>query len=131
MVVTTSYAYESSSLDAMKQWFSDMQKEIYVLGPLLPSGYRIETQKIEEGANLDVEVFLAEMQVQHGKQLFFLQVYPSSLPPSELKLTTTYFLQISFGTLFWPSVSEYIDELIEALIEKKALFVCDSCYNNI
>ena len=42
-------------------------------------------------------------------------------------------LQISFGTLHWPSVSGYVDELIEALIEKKAPFVrwqllciCDS-----
>jgi hypothetical protein len=41
------------------------------------------------------------------------------------------FSQISFGTLFWPSVSEYIDELIEALIEKKAPFVRDSCHNNL
>ena len=32
-------------------------------------------------------------------------------------------LQISFGTLHWPSVSGYVDELIEALIEKKAPFV--------
>ena len=31
--------------------------------------------------------------------------------------------QISFGTLHWPSVSEYVDELIESLIEKKAPFV--------
>ena len=39
--------------------------------------------------------------------------------------------QISFGTLFWPSVSEYIDELIEALIEKKAPFVRYSCHNDL
>ena len=38
------------------------------------------------------------------------------------------FSQISFGTLFWPSVSEYVDELIEVLIEKKAPFVSDSCF---
>ena len=70
-IVTTSYTYKSSSLDAMKQWFSDMQKEIYVLGPLLPSGYGIETQKSEEGANLDVEVFLAEMQVVAIRYLYY------------------------------------------------------------
>ena len=32
--------------------------------------------------------------------------------------------QVSFGSYFWPSVPEYVDELIEALIEKKAPFVC-------
>ena len=56
--MTTSYAYESTSLDAVKQWFSDMQKEVHVLGPLLPSGYGIETQKTEEGVSVDIETFL-------------------------------------------------------------------------
>jgi hypothetical protein len=55
----------------MKQWFSDMHKEIYVLGPLLPPGYGIETQNGEEGANVDIETFLREMQVQHGKRSVF------------------------------------------------------------
>ena len=36
------------------------------------------------------------------------------------------FPQISFGTTFYPSVSEYIDELIKALIEKNAPFVSDT-----
>ena len=56
----------------MKQWFSDMQKELYVLGPLLPPGYGIETPKSEEGASVDIEMFLGEMLVQHGKGSVFL-----------------------------------------------------------
>ena len=73
-IINTSYAYESVSLDAMKQWLSDMQKEIYVLGPLLPPGYGIETQKSEEGASVDIETFLGEMLVQHGKgSVFFVR----------------------------------------------------------
>ena len=31
--------------------------------------------------------------------------------------------------MFYPSVSEYVDELIEALIEKKALFVNNSYFS--
>jgi len=34
-----------------------------------------------------------------------------------------YFSQVSFGSVHWPSVPEYVDELIEALIAKKAPFV--------
>lgn len=49
----------------MKQWFPDMQKEVHVLGPLLPSGYGTETQNSEEGASVDIEVFLREMQVRY------------------------------------------------------------------
>ena len=48
-IVTTSYAYESVSLDAVKQWFSDIQKEVHVLEPLLPPGYGTKTQNSEEG----------------------------------------------------------------------------------
>jgi len=101
-IVTTSYAYESVSLDAMTQWFSDMQKEVYAFGPLLPSGYGTEIQNREEGVSVDIEAFLGEMQVQHGKGSVFF---------------------ISFGTIFYPTVSEYVDELIEAFIEKKAPFI--------
>ena len=73
-IINTSYAYESVSLDAMKQWFSDMQKEIYVLGPHLPSGYGTETQNGEEGASFDIETFLGEMLVQYGKgSVFFVR----------------------------------------------------------
>ena len=60
----------------MKQWFADMQKEVYALGPLLPSGYGIETQKGEAGASVDIETFLEEMLVQHGKgSVFFVRFF--------------------------------------------------------
>jgi hypothetical protein len=60
----------------MKQWFSDMQKEVHILGPLLPSGYGIETQNSEEGASVDIETFLGEMLVQHGKRsVFFVRFF--------------------------------------------------------
>ena len=75
-IVTTSYAYESVSLDAVKQWFSDMRKEVHVLGPLLPPGYGTKMQKNEEGTNVDIETFLEEMLVQHGKQsVFFVNFF--------------------------------------------------------
>ena len=50
----------------MKHWFSDMQKEVHVLGPLLPPGYDIESRNSEERTNVDFETFLGEMLVQHG-----------------------------------------------------------------
>jgi hypothetical protein len=65
------------SLDAMKQWFLDMQKEVHVLGPLLPAGYGTEIRNIEEGASVDIETFLEEMLQQHGKRsLFFVRSFP-------------------------------------------------------
>ena len=75
--MTTSYAYESLSLDAVKQWFSDMQKEVHVLGPLLPSGYGIKTQNGEEGTSVDIKTFLGEMLIRHGERsVFFVRSFP-------------------------------------------------------
>jgi hypothetical protein len=63
----------------MRQWFSDMQKKLYVLGPLLPPGYGIEAQNGEPGASNDIETFLGEMLVQHGKgSVFFVRFFPSA-----------------------------------------------------
>ena len=123
VIVTTSCAYESASLEAMKQGFFELQKkEVHILGPLLPPGYDIETQNTEEGISNDIEVFLKEMLVQHGKRsVSFVRSFPL------FRFPTSYFiLRVSFGTTCF-------DELIEALIEKKGLFVCDSCFpsNNL
>jgi hypothetical protein len=75
--VATSYAYDSVSLDALKQCFSDKQKELHVLGPLLPPGYGTKTQNGEEGTSSDIEAFLREALVQHGERsVFFVKILP-------------------------------------------------------
>ena len=101
-----------------------MQKEVHVFGPLLPSSYGIESQNNEEDANVDIEAFLEEMLLQHGKRsVFFVRFLFLFRIPSKQN-----FPQISFGTIFYPAISEYVDELIEALIEKRTPFVSDSCF---
>ena len=51
-----------------------MQKELHVLGPLLPPGYGTKTQIGEEGTSSDIETFLGKMLVQHGERsLFFVR----------------------------------------------------------
>jgi hypothetical protein len=53
-----------------------MQKEVHVLGPLLPPGYGTKTQNSEEGASVDIETFLGEMLVQHGERsVFFVRSF--------------------------------------------------------
>ena len=46
-----------------------MKKEVHVLGPLLSAGFGTDS---EEGASIDIETFLGEMLVQHGKRSVFL-----------------------------------------------------------
>jgi hypothetical protein len=78
-ILATSYAYESVAsvaLDGLKQWFSDSQKELHVLGPLLPLGYGTKTQNGEEGTSVDIETFLGKMLVQHGERsVFFVRSF--------------------------------------------------------
>ena len=118
----TSYAYESASvsLDVVKQWFSDIQKEVHVLGPLLPPGFGTKTQDNEEGTSDEIETFLGRMLAQHGKRSVF---FVNSFPLFQCGRNFINFSQVSFGSLHYPSVPEYVDELIEALIAKKAPFV--------
>ena len=98
-----------------------MQKELHVLGPLLPPGYGNKTQNSEEGTSVDIETFLGEMLVQHGKRsVFFVISFPVFFLCSNF---IHKFSQVSFGSFHWPSIPEYVDELIEALIAKKAPFV--------
>ena len=53
-----------------------MQKEVHVLGPLLPAGFGTESLNSEEGASVDMETFLREMLRQHGKQsVFFVRSF--------------------------------------------------------
>jgi hypothetical protein len=102
----------------MKQWLSNMQKEVHVLGPLLPAGFGADN---EEGASIDIVTFLREMLVQHGnRSVFLVRSFPFFWVPNLNYIISP---QVSFGTINWPSVSEYADELIDALIEKKAPFV--------
>ena len=60
----------------MKQWFSDMQKKVHVLGPLLPPGYGFETQNTEEGVSNDIAEFLKEMLERYGnRSVFFVRCF--------------------------------------------------------
>ena len=106
-IINTSYAYESVSLDAIKQWFSDMQKEIYVLGPHLLSGYGVKSQNGKEGKSFDIETFLGEMLIQHGKgSVFYVRFFPFFFCiPTKYNFSSDFYwhslLSLSFGIRWW------------------------------
>jgi hypothetical protein len=53
------------------------------MGPLLPHGYRSETQNSGEGgSSVDIETFLGDMLVQHGKGSVYHVRFISFLPYS-------------------------------------------------
>ncbi|KDR73124.1 hypothetical protein GALMADRAFT_158263 [Galerina marginata CBS 339.88] len=98
--LSSAHSFEERSIAAAKLWFSEMQKEFFVIGPLLPISYGTKAQSPRGAA--DVEAFLDKILVRCGRNSVVF---------------------ISFGTIFWPTVPGYVDEVIEALIERKFPFV--------
>jgi len=52
-------------MNAMKLWFAGWNKEVYTIGPLLPSGYGT-LQQSNRGAT-DIQTFLERMLAKNGK----------------------------------------------------------------
>ncbi|KAF9486599.1 UDP-Glycosyltransferase/glycogen phosphorylase [Pholiota conissans] len=102
-IITTSETYENpESMRAFREWLGSWGKSTFGLGPLLPIGYGKPTVSISSRGDTTVEAFLDKSLKKYGEKSV---------------------LFISFGTVFWPTNMEYIDELIEALIEKELPFL--------
>ncbi|KAF8911626.1 hypothetical protein CPB84DRAFT_1842107 [Gymnopilus junonius] len=100
-IVATSHAFENELLNTLQSGLPDWKKETYVVGPLLPSGYGITGQSVT-GSD-EIQAFLDEKFEKHGQNSVLL---------------------ISFGSAFWTSAPEYLEEIVEVLIEKKFPFIC-------
>ncbi|KAH9476195.1 UDP-glycosyltransferase 84A1 [Psilocybe cubensis] len=94
---TTAYGFEEESILAFKSWFASTSKEAYVIGPILSNA----TVKDSPGST-ETKDFLDNAYAKYGKNSVLL---------------------ISFGTIFWTAEQSYIEEVIEALIEKKFPFI--------
>jgi len=112
----------------MEEWLKSLPQgslPFYVVGPLLRPGYgrpSVENLASEQSqGERDVQVFLKKMQANYGERSV---VYVSFSPPlDECSKYSLLLFQISFGTIIWPTEPGYIDEVIQALIDKKVPFV--------
>ena len=130
--MTTSYAYESVSLDAVKQWFSEMQKEVHVLGPLLPPGYATKSHNSEEGTSVDIKTFLGKMLIQHGKQsVFFVNSLPFFFLWCGVRTSYINFLRfplvLSTGHQFRNTLTNWLKPLLQ---RKHHLYVVTATFSH-
>ncbi|KAG5635137.1 hypothetical protein H0H81_012325 [Sphagnurus paluster] len=111
ILIASCDAYEKGPLDGVRQWFADWKKPIYTVGPLLPAGYT-STQSDANESHSEIEHFLFKKQETHGKRSVVF---------------------ISFGTAFWPTTPEYLEEVVDALLEKEMPFIlsCASPFANV
>ncbi|KAG5647511.1 hypothetical protein DXG03_009448 [Asterophora parasitica] len=98
-LLITSDAYEKESLDAVRAWFSDSQKPVYAVGPLLPAASASTRSDLDESGT-NVATFLDNALQKYGQRSV---------------------LFISFGTNFWPAKN--LEEVIGVLIEKEFPFI--------
>ncbi|KAJ7283947.1 UDP-Glycosyltransferase/glycogen phosphorylase [Mycena rebaudengoi] len=98
VIISTAKAYEEVSLRLA--WLAGLSKRLYAVGPLLPPEFGTDSQISQDNNAFDI--FLDDMFTQYGKNSI---------------------LFISFGTVFWPTVEEYIDEVVEALLQKQMPFI--------
>ncbi|KAJ7701887.1 UDP-Glycosyltransferase/glycogen phosphorylase [Mycena rosella] len=102
--VGTCTAYENEALTALNRWVTlTLHKPLYAVGPLLPPAYgSAGASSSEVPHDLEIQTFLDAALAQHGQNSTLL---------------------VSFGTLFWPTVPQYLDELVDVLTEKKFPFI--------
>ncbi|KAG6812453.1 hypothetical protein H0H92_002821 [Tricholoma furcatifolium] len=98
MLVASHEAYGKETMDALKEWYSDQGKPVYLVGPTLYD----PPKSSGATSNLEVASYLDKILEQRGR---------------------TSVVYISFGTVYWPTVPEYLDEIIEALLEKDFPFI--------
>ncbi|KAJ7231994.1 UDP-Glycosyltransferase/glycogen phosphorylase [Mycena rebaudengoi] len=105
VLIGTCDAYDKESLRALGGWITGtLGKQLYPVGPLLPSHYMAPAGKstIANDVDIPIQKFLDVALSQYGENSAIL---------------------ISFGTIFWPTVPEQLEELIDALIEKQFPFI--------
>lgn len=72
--VTSAYAFEDESIDALKTFFSQWNKEVFIIGPLLPSGYGTVTESAR--GSKETEDFLERAKKKHGERSVTLASLP-------------------------------------------------------
>ncbi|KAF9552859.1 UDP-Glycosyltransferase/glycogen phosphorylase [Agrocybe pediades] len=101
IIHSTPYELEKEPIEGLKQWFSNWgNKDVHVIGPLLPDTFG-KAEQSHQGADA-IKEFLNNMLQKEGAQSV---------------------IYISFGTVFWPAETKYIEELLKILIEKRVPFI--------
>ncbi|KAJ7242108.1 UDP-Glycosyltransferase/glycogen phosphorylase [Mycena rebaudengoi] len=105
IILGTLNAYDQEAISALDRWLSGLGKTIYTAGPLLPANYGSDSiSSTVSPRDRDIKAFLDAILAEHGSK-------------------STLFVLISFGTIFWPTVQEHLEELVDALTEKKFPFI--------
>ncbi|KAJ7726853.1 hypothetical protein DFH07DRAFT_235594 [Mycena maculata] len=109
ILLATSPAYDAASLAAFEGWVKmTLHKPVYAVGPLIHPRHGTNRTWIASPRDAEIKNFLDASQSKYGEKSI---------------------LFISFGTVYFPTVEEQLDELVDALIDKKFPFIL--CYASL
>ncbi|KAF9073099.1 hypothetical protein BDP27DRAFT_1289599 [Rhodocollybia butyracea] len=100
IICVSANAYEPEAIAKAEEWYTSMNKVWYTIGPLSMEAKPPQTSASE--SDPVVEAFLNRIHKEFGSKSL---------------------LYISFGTVFWPEMSDRIWAVIEGLIEKRQPFL--------
>lgn len=115
--------FQPFAVKALRSYLEDeLLKPFYVVSPILsPESSAVVVDDSEEEPFKQVEAFLIRARAQHGAKSVIYVSCPSATRPWLIVYPTS--VKIAFGSLFWPSKPEYIEEIFGALIERGIPFV--------
>ncbi|KAI0069828.1 UDP-Glycosyltransferase/glycogen phosphorylase [Panus rudis PR-1116 ss-1] len=103
LILSTAEAYEPEAIKATRTWFNDLGKDVYVVGPLLPTGSNsIKGEYQQSPLATEIAEFLDKTLKEQGQ---------NSL------------LYFSLGSAFWPTKPEMAWAVVDVLIEKNLPFI--------
>jgi len=103
VVLSTAECYEPKTLEAVRDFYNEKSKKIYVCGPLLLSGSRaMAYERNQSQKSAEIEHFMDRVLASNGEQSI---------------------IYISFGSLFWSSQPEKIWAVVDVIVELKLPFI--------
>jgi hypothetical protein len=127
-IYTSSDAYEPEAINATRQWLRESgNRPLYAIGPILPPGVGLLPSNITSSLGTEMpesedctpfNEFMNRILNTYGRNSL---IYVSC-PSSTTHPFTVFFVQISFGSMWWPR-GEYVKALVEVLLKHRIPFV--------
>ena len=125
VILTSPQSYEPESTAAMKRWFADTGRPVYLCGPLLPGASKaaaVENEVKQSANGAEIQAFLDEVLDARGeKSLLYVCDHLVFKHGCHAHMNVA---QISLGSFFWPvNTPEKMWAFLDIVMELQIPFV--------
>lgn len=123
IILSTAQPYETEAIAEITDWFAETSRQVYTFGHLLPDTSTSAAQEETlSGRSEEIVRFLEKALETDGPNS--LLYVCCNFNTHVLEALNLFFLQISFGSVFWSTQPEKIWAFLDVVIERKIPFVC-------